>query len=108
MVAVSAPGRWHGMLRGNLEKRLSDARQELVRARDALRIVEEQVAFQQGVADEAETTAVVAETPLAHRERREAEGDLARLRRQSEDLRREIAALITEQDELLDQLLEAR
>ena len=75
------------MLRGNLEKRLSDARQELVRAREALQIIDEQVAFQQDVASEAETTAVVAETPLAHRERREADGDLQRLERQRVDLR---------------------
>ena len=96
------------MLRGNLEKRLSDARQELVRAREALRIVDEQVAFQQGVADETETAAVVAETPLADRERRDAAGDLQRLRRQQNELRDRVAALAAEQDELLDQLLEAR
>ena len=96
------------MLRGTLEKRLSDARQELVRAREALRIVDEQVAFQQGIADDAETAAVVAETPLAHRERRDADGDLQRLERQRRELREQVAALITEQDELLDRLLEAR
>jgi hypothetical protein len=96
------------MLRGTLEKRLSDARQELMRAREALRIIDEQVAFQQGVADEAETAAVVAETPLAHREKREASGDLQRLERQRVELRERINALTVEQDELLDQLLEAR
>lgn len=96
------------MLRGNLEKRLADARQELVRAREALRIVDEQVAFQQDIAHEAETAAVVAETPLAHRERREADGDLQRLERQRRGLREQIAALEAEQDDLLDRLLEAR
>lgn len=96
------------MLRGNLEKRLSDARQELVRAREALQIIDEQVAFQQGVASDAETTAVVAETPLAHRERREADGDLQRLERQRVELRERIAALTVEQDDLLDRLLETR
>jgi hypothetical protein len=96
------------MLRGTLEKRLSDARQELMRAREALRIIDEQVVFQQGVADEAETAAVVAETPLAHREKREASGDLQRLERQRVELRERINALTVEQDELLDQLLEAR
>jgi hypothetical protein len=96
------------MLRGNLEKRLSDARQELMRAREALQIIDEQVAFQQSVADEAETAAVVAETPLAHRERREADGDLQRLERQRVELRERIAALTVEQDDLLDRLLETR
>jgi uncharacterized protein (DUF3084 family) len=94
------------MLRGNLEKRLEDARSEILRAREALRILDEQVAFQQGVADDAETAAVVAETPLAHRERREADGDLRRLTAQRDELRQRIAALVTEQDELLDRLLE--
>jgi len=94
------------MLRGNLEKRLEDARSEILRAREALRILDEQVAFQQGVADDAETAAVVAETPLAHRERREADGDLRRLAAQRDELRQRIAALVTEQDELLDRLLE--
>ena len=94
------------MLRGNLQKRLEDARSEILRAREALRILDEQVAYQQGVADEAETAAVVAETPLAHRERREADGDLRRLTTQRDELRNRIAALVAEQDELLDQLLE--
>jgi hypothetical protein len=94
------------MLRANLQKRLEDARSELLRAREALSILEEQVAFQQGVADDAETTAVVAETPLAHRERREADGDLRRLRRQRDELRERVAALVAEQDELLDALIE--
>ncbi len=96
------------MLRGNLQKRLEDARRELVRAREALRILDEQVAFQEGVADDATTASVVAETPLAHRERREADSDLQRLRRQRDDLRTAVAMLQAEQDHILDQLLEAR
>ena len=94
------------MLRGNLTKRLEDIRTELVRAREALRISEEQVAFQQEVTDEASTAAVVAETPLAHRERREADGDLQRLRRQRDELRDQVAALVAEQDQVLEQLFE--
>jgi uncharacterized protein (DUF3084 family) len=95
------------VLRGNLQKRLEDARAEILRAREAVRILDEQVAYQQGVTDEAETAAVVSETPLAHRERREADGDLRRLRAQRDELRDRIAALVAEQDELLDRLLEA-
>ena len=94
------------MLRGNLTKRLEDVRTELVRDREALRILDEQVSFQQGVAAEAETTAVVAETPLAHRERREADSDLQRLQTQRDELRARVAALVTEQDELLDRMFE--
>ena len=94
------------MLRANLQKRLEDLRIELQRGRESLRILEEQVAYQQGVADEAETNAVVAETPLAHRERREADGDLQRLRQQRDELRERVAALISEQDEVLDRMLD--
>lgn len=94
------------MLRGNLTKRLEDIRTELQRGREALRILDEQVAFQQGVAGDAETNAVVAETPLAHRERREADGDLQRLRTQREQLRAQIAELVAEQDDLLERMFE--
>ena len=94
------------MLRGNLTKRLEDVRTELQRGREAVRVLDEQIAFQQGVAGEAETNAVVAETPLAHRERREADGDLQRLRRQREELHAKVLALVAEQDELLDRMFE--
>ncbi|HVM19692.1 MAG TPA: hypothetical protein VM307_07010 [Egibacteraceae bacterium] len=94
------------MLRGTLQQRLSVARAELVRARESLRIVEEQVAYQQGVADDAETSAIVAETPLASRDHREATGDLRRLQREQDELRRRVAELSAEQDELLDRLLD--
>ena len=94
------------MLRGNLTKRLEDIRTELQRGREALRILDEQVAFQQGVAGDAETNAIVAETPLAHRERREADGDLQRLRTQREQLRAQIAELVAEQDDLLERMFE--
>ena len=94
------------MLRGNLQKRLEDTRTQLTRAREELRILEEQVAFQQGVVDDAEVSAVVAETPLAHREQQEADGDLRRLRTQRDEVRARVAELIREQDELLDEVLE--
>lgn len=94
------------MLRGNPSKRLEDIRPELQRAREGLRILEEQVSFQQQVTAEAETAAVVAETPLAHREYREADGDLQRLQRQRDDVREHVTALLAEQDELLDRMLD--
>lgn len=94
------------MLRGNPSKRLEEIRPELLRARESMRVLDEQVAFQAGIAAEAETNAVVAETPLAHREHREADGDLQRLQRQRNELRERIAALLAEQDELLDRMLE--
>jgi len=91
---------------GNLQRRLTEARDELARLRESLRILDEQVAFQQGVADEAETRAVVSQTPLADREARDAQGDLRRLLRQREEVAATIAELAAEQDQLLDRLLE--
>lgn len=91
---------------GNLQRRLTEVRDEFARLRESLRILDEQVAFQQGVADEAETRAVVAETPLADREHREAQGDLARLKQQREEAAKAIAALAAEQDDLLERLHE--
>ena len=96
------------MVRGNLHKRLTEARAAVVSARESLRILDEQVAFQQGVADDAETRAVVAATPLADRERRQAEEDLRRLQRQRREVAERLRALVAEQDELLERLLEER
>ncbi len=94
------------MLRGNLEKRLLDARAALRRARDALQVDDEQLAYQQQVADDMELRAVVSATPLADRERRQADEDLRRLRRHRDELRRRVEALTAEQDELLERLLD--
>lgn len=91
---------------GNLQRRLTEARDELARLRESLRILDEQVAFQRDVADEAETRAVVSQTPLADREAREAQGDLQRLLRQRGELAQAVAELSREQDELLDRLFE--
>ena len=95
------------MRRAILRKRLSDARDELVRARESLRILDEQVAYLQDIAEDAETRALVSETPLADREHREADQDLRRARRAREEVAAQVAALVAEQDELLDRLLEA-
>lgn len=90
---------------GNLHKRLTETCDEVARLREALRVLDEQVAFQESVAEEAESRAVVAETPLAARERRETVEDLGRLRRQREETAGRLAELAAEQDELLDRLL---
>jgi hypothetical protein len=92
-------------LSGNLEKRLAQVRDEIRHLRESVRVLDEQVAFQQSVADDAETRAVVAQTPLADRERHEALRDLDRLRRQRREAADRVAELTAEQDELLDRLL---
>jgi hypothetical protein len=87
-----------------LEQRLASVGERLQRARRDLQISEEQLAFQTEVADEAQTRMLVAETPLADREAREAREDLVRLRRQRDDARSVVEELEREQDRLLDLL----
>jgi cell division septum initiation protein DivIVA len=92
-------------LSGNLEKRLAQVRDEIRHLRESLRVLDEQVSYQESVADDAATRAVVAQTPLADRERHEALRDLDRLRRQRRETADRIAELTVEQDDLLDRLL---
>jgi cell division septum initiation protein DivIVA len=87
-----------------VQKRLTDVGEEVRRLREAVRVLDEQVAYAQEVADDAGTRAVVASTPLADRDRRQAEDDLRRVRRQRDDLAARITGLLAEQDTLLDRL----
>jgi glutathione S-transferase len=91
-------------MHGNVEKRLAEARDEVRRLRENLRVLDEQVAYQESVADDATTRAAVAGTPQADRERRETGEDLRRVRRQRDELTRRIQALTDEQDALLERL----
>lgn len=89
----------------HLEKTLSQIGERLKRAREELRIVEEQLLFQMDVLEEAKTRMLVSETPLADREFHEARGDHERLLRQRNDFQKEIVDLQAEQDRLLDRML---
>jgi glutathione S-transferase len=92
-------------LHGNYEKRLVETREEIARLRENLRVLDEQVAYQGSVAEDAATRAIVAGTPLADRERREATEDLRRLSRHRDEVSEQITALTAEQDDLLERLL---
>jgi len=85
---------------------LDDLAARLARAQQELQVAREQVAFQNGVADDAQVRMAVAGTPLADREYREARDDLERLRRHEERTRALIAELAEERDRLLERLLE--
>jgi len=71
-----------------------------------VRILEEQVVFQQDVSEEARIRALVSETPLADREAREAADDLRRLVRSRDDALARVAELRDEQDSLLERMLD--
>jgi predicted nucleic acid-binding Zn-ribbon protein len=94
-------------LRGNASKRLAEVRDEVRRHRETVRVLDEQVAYAEEVSDEAETRAIVSSTPLADRERRAAQDDLRRVRRQRDEVRARIEELLAEQDALLDKIAEA-
>lgn len=91
-----------------IHKNLSDLADELTRAREDLRIVEEQLVFQADVVEEAKTRMLVSETPLADQEFRIARDDFDRLQRQRERLTAEVDDLRREQDRLLDRMLGSR
>jgi hypothetical protein len=71
-----------------------------------VRILEEQVVFQQDVSEEARIRALVSETPLADREAREAADDLRRLVRSRDDALARVAELRAEQDSLLERMID--
>jgi hypothetical protein len=89
----------------NIERSLAEIGDRIGRAREDLRIVEEQVLFQMDVVEEAKTRMLVSETPLADREFRIARDDLERLESQRTEVTTEITELQREQDRLLDRML---
>lgn len=88
-----------------IQKGLSEIRERLLKAREELRIAEEQVVFLADELEDARTRSLVAETPLADREFQEAQGDHRRAVRARDEIRAEIAELEAEQDRLLDKML---
>ena len=91
-----------------IHKNLSDLGDDLNRAREDLRIIEEQLVFQTDVVEEAKTRMLVSETPLADEEFRIARDDFDRLQRQRQRLIAEVDDLRREQDRLLDRMLGSR
>ena len=89
-----------------IREHLDELAAKLAKANQELAVAREQVAFQSGVADEAQVRAVVSGTPLADREYREARDDLARLERHEQRTRSLIAEMSEERDHLLERLFD--
>ena len=87
-------------------KTLAGLGEMTVRAREDLRIVEEQISFQLDVVEDKKTRMLVSETPLADRDFRIARDDLARMYKEKERLIAEIARLQVEKDRVLDRMLD--
>ncbi len=94
------------MSRANLERRLGDLADRLRALRAELAVSEEQRAFLEGEASDAELRALVSETPLAVAEGHEARRHASAMGRHLESVQQSIEALVKEQDALLDRLAE--
>jgi hypothetical protein len=87
-----------------LQRRLVDVSERLKRARTEFGITEEQLVFLADEADDARLRALVAETPLADAEAREARRHSDALTRHRDSLRKTITELESEQDGLLERM----
>jgi len=76
----------------------------LKRLRAELAVTEEQLVFLEEEAEDARLRSLVSETPLGDAEARDARKHADALTRQRDALLRSIAALVREQDELLDRM----
>jgi hypothetical protein len=84
-----------------LERRIRDVHTRLVRAREELAVLDEQLAVVQEEADEARVRALVSETPLATHEHNEATRHADAMGRAREALVKTVVDLERRQDELL-------
>ncbi len=89
-----------------IRERLGRTQDEMKRVRASERVLAEQVAHLNDVADDAETRHLVAQTPLADREWQAARTDRDRHAALLAEARQHLADLQEEQDRLLDRLLD--
>jgi hypothetical protein len=92
------------MSRSILQRRLVDVSERLKRLRVELAVTEEQLVFLEEEAEDARLRALVAETPLADVEARDARRQTDTLARHRDALRGNVAELEREQDALLDRI----
>jgi predicted nucleic acid-binding Zn-ribbon protein len=90
----------------DIAQRLRALSSEISSIQTEIGILEEQIAFQTEVADDARIRALVSETPLADRESQVASGDLARLMRLRTDALKRLEQLRADQDRLLERMID--
>ena len=88
-----------------IERRLVDVHERLVRARQELAIVEEQLASFEETADDARIRSLVSETPLANHEWREASRHAEAMQRGRHAARARVGELERAEAELLSKLV---
>jgi chromosome segregation ATPase len=89
------------MHRALLERRIRDVHTRLVRAREELAVLDEQLAVVLESADEARVRSLVSETPLAAHEHNEAARQADAMAKAHEALKKSVTDLERRQDELL-------
>jgi hypothetical protein len=89
------------MQRALLERRIRDVHSRLVRAREELAVLDEQLAVVMESADEARVRSLVSETPLAAHEHNEAARHADAMVKARDALHRTVVDLEHRQDELL-------
>lgn len=94
-----------GVERQSVERRLTEVHERLLRARQELDILEEQLAVFTEASEEARIRALVSETPLADHEWQEARRHEEAMLRGRETARARVAELERAQDELLNKLV---
>jgi hypothetical protein len=87
-----------------LERRLVDVSERLKRMRAELDVTDEQLAFLEQEAEDVRLRALVAETPLADVEARDARRHADALARHRDTMRATVSDLEREQDRLLDRI----
>jgi predicted nuclease with TOPRIM domain len=87
-----------------LQRKLIDVAERLKRIRVELSVTEEQLVFLEDEAEHARLRALVAETPLADVEARDARRHTDALARHRDSLRATVSELEREQDSLLDRM----
>jgi hypothetical protein len=104
LVAAGEARRLTSVSESILKRRLMDVSERLKRVRAELAVTDEQLAFLEEEAEDARLRALVAETPLGEAEARDARKHADALTRHRDSLVRSIAALVREQDDLLDRM----
>jgi hypothetical protein len=92
------------MSRRLIERRLTEVHRRLQRAREELRMIDEQLAALADAADEARIRSLVSETPLAEVEHRDAQRHADAMARSRAAVLESISELERAQDQLLDRL----
>ncbi|MEM8925343.1 MAG: hypothetical protein AAGD35_17710 [Actinomycetota bacterium] len=92
------------MSRAKIERKLRNLSQELSTLRNELRVIDEQLQYVVGEADDARLRSLVSETPLAAQEHREAAKTVNGVRKDREARVKRMAKLEERQDALLDEL----